>query len=80
MQIPTPLSHFLNGTYIYKLFNEKYWRATIVRFDKANEYYTIRYDDNDEEEFTHEEISAYLIPPKKNIGQNNNLDNKEARE
>ena len=65
MQIPPPLSHFPNGIFIYKLFNKKYLKATVIHFNKANEYYTVRYDDNDEEELTHEEIKEYLISPEK---------------
>ena len=65
MQIPTPLSHFPNETVIYKLFNEEYWKATVIRYDTQQAYYTVRYDDNDEEELTHEEITTYLIPPER---------------
>ena len=65
MQIPTPLSHFPNGTVIYKLFNKEYWKATVIRYDTQQAYYTVRYDNNDEGELTQEEITAYLIPPKR---------------
>ena len=65
MKIQKPLTHFPNVTFIYKLFNKKYWRATIIRFDTAKGYYTVHYNDNDEEELTHEEITAYLITPEK---------------
>ena len=58
MKIPKPLTHFPNGTFIYKLFNKKYWRATIVQFETAKDYYTVRYDNNDEEELTHKEITV----------------------
>ena len=61
--------------FIYKLSIKKYWRATIVRFNKAKEYYTVRYDDNNGKELTHEDITAYQIPPenkKKNTGPKNN--------
>ena len=63
--IPSPLSYFPNGTIIYKLFNKEYWKAKITQYDPKTSYYTIRYNDNDEEELTHQEINAYLIPPAK---------------
>ena len=65
MKIPTPLTHFPTGTVIYKLSNKKYWKGKVIRFDTKRDYYTVRYDDNDEEELTHEEIKAYLIPQQK---------------
>ena len=65
MKIPEPLAHFPNGTIIYKLFNKEYWKAKITRYNPTTSYYTVRYDDNDEEELTHQEITAYLIPPAK---------------
>ena len=65
MTIPSPLSHFLNETIIYKLFNKEYWKAKITKYNNKTSYYTVRYDDNDEEELTHQEINAYLIPPAK---------------
>ena len=65
MTIPSPLSHFPNGTIIYKLFNKEYWKAKITRYNPKTSYYTVRYDDNDKEELTHQEINAYLIPPAK---------------
>ena len=65
MKIPKPLTHFPNGTFIYKLFNKKYWRATIIQFDTTKEYYTVRYNDNNEEEFTQWEITVYLTLPEK---------------
>ena len=65
MQIPKPLTHFPNGTFIYKLFDKKYWRVTNIQFNTAKDYYTVRYDNNNEEEITHKEITAYLIPPDK---------------
>ena len=65
MTIPSPLSHFPNGTIIYKLFNKEYWKARVIRYNTKNAYYTIQYNDNDEEELTHEEINAYLIPSAK---------------
>ena len=65
MAILSPLSHFLNGTVIYKLFNTEYWRAKITRYNTKTAYYTVQYDDNDEEELTHKGKNAYLIPPAK---------------
>ena len=65
MTIPSPLSHFPNGTIIYKLFNKEYWKAKVIRYNTKPNYYTVQYDNNDEEELTHEEIDAYLIPPDK---------------
>ena len=62
MKIPKPLSHFPNGTVIYRLFNKEYWKATVIRYNTQLAFYTVRYNDNDEEELTHEEINAYLIP------------------
>ena len=63
MKIPEPLTHFPKQTAIYKLFNKKYWKGRVIRFDPKRDYYTVQYDDNDEEELTHEEVKAYLIPP-----------------
>ena len=63
--IPSPLTHFPNGTIIYKLFNKEYWKAKITRYNLTTSYYTVRYNDNDEEHFTHKEINDYLIPPAK---------------
>ena len=63
--IPSPLAHFPNGTIIYKLFDKEYWKAKITWYNQKTSYYTVRYDDNDEEELTHQEITAYLIPPAK---------------
>ena len=82
MQISPTLSQFKNGTFIYKLFNNKYWKATIIHFNKAKEYYTVSYDDNDEEELTHEEITAYLVLPeeKKEYWTKYNLTATEANE
>ena len=60
--IPSPLSHFPNGTIIHKLFNKEYWKARVIRNNTKRAYYTVRYDNNDEEELTHEEINVYLIP------------------
>ena len=65
MTIPSPLSHFPNRTIISKLFNKEYWEATIVRYNTKRAYYTVRYNNNDKEELTHEEIKTYLIPPEK---------------
>ena len=53
MQIPKPLTHFPSGTFIYKLFDKKYWRATIIQYDTRKGSYTVRYNDNNEEELTH---------------------------
>ena len=50
---------------IHKLFSKKYWKGKVIRFDKKREYYTVHYDNNNEEELAHEEIKAYLIPPEK---------------
>ena len=65
MKIPNPLSHFPKETKIYKLFNKKYWKGRVLQFDPKQHYYTVQYDDNDEEELTHAEVKAYLIPPKR---------------
>ena len=65
MTIPSPLSHFPNGTIIYKLFNKEYWKAKITGYNTKTFYYTVMYDDNDKEELTYQEINAYLIPPAK---------------
>ena len=64
-QIPKPLTYFPRGTFIYKLFDKKYWQATILGFDTHKGYYTVQYDDNDEEELTPEEVESYPIPPEK---------------
>ena len=32
MKIPKLITHFSNCTFIYKLFNKNYWRATIVQY------------------------------------------------
>ena len=73
MTIPSPLSHFPNGTIIYKLFNKEYLKAKTTQYNPRTSYYTVRYNDNGEE-LTHQEINAYLIPlEKRSIGQNNNL-------
>ena len=37
----------------------------MIRYDTQKGYYTVQYDNNHEEELTHEEIEAYLIPPGK---------------
>ena len=63
MKIPEPLTHFPKQTAIYKLFNKKYWKGRVLRFNPKRDYYTVQYDDNDEEELTHAEVKAYLIPP-----------------
>ena len=63
LNIPTPLTHFPNGTAIYKFFNKKYWKGRVIRFNPKQDYYIVHYDDNDEEELTHKEITSYLIPP-----------------
>ena len=62
MTIPSTLSHFPNGTIIYKLFNKEYWKAKIIRYNTKRAYCTVQYNYNDEEELTHEEINAYIIP------------------
>ena len=65
MTIPSPLSHFPNGTIIYKLFNKEYWKAKITGYNTKTSYYTVWYNDNDEEELTHQKINTYLISPAK---------------
>ena len=65
MKVLTPLSHFPNKTVIYKLFNKEYWKAIVIRYNTQHTYYTVQYNDNNEEELTHEDINAYLIPPEK---------------
>ena len=40
-------------------------KQKITRYNPKTSYYTVRYNDNDEEELTHQEITAYLIPPAK---------------
>ena len=65
MQIPTPLAHFPTGTVIYKLFSKEYWKATVIRHNTRQAYYTVQYNNNNEEELTYEEIKAYLIPPER---------------
>ena len=65
MKISTPLTHFPTGTVIYKLFSKKYWKGRVIRFNPKRDYYTVQYDDSDEEDLTHEEIKAYLVPPEK---------------
>ena len=44
MTIPSPLTHFPNGTIIYKLFNKEYWKAKITQYNPKTSYYTVRYD------------------------------------
>ena len=53
------------GTFIYKLFDKKYRRVSILGFDTEKGYYTVRYNTNDKEELTPEDVKSYLNPPKK---------------
>ena len=53
-----PITLYPRGTFIYKLFDKKYWQATILGFDTHKGY-------NNEEELTPEEVVLYLKPPKK---------------
>ena len=63
MKIPEPLAHFPKQTAIYKLFNKKYWKGRVICFDPKTDQYTVQYDDDNEEELTHNKVKAYLIPP-----------------
>ena len=39
--IPSPLSHFPNGTVIHKLFNKEYRKARVTRYNAKRAYYTV---------------------------------------
>ena len=55
-KINKPITFHPWGTCIYKLFDKKYWRATILGFNTQKGYYTVQYNDNNEEELIPEEV------------------------
>ena len=49
------------GTRIKKCFNDKYYKGKTCAYNPFLAYYTIKYDDGDEEELTKEEVEEHRI-------------------
>ena len=56
------VGHYKFGTRIRKRFNDNEdYDGKICGYNPFYEYYSIEYDDGDEEEFTPEEVKNYII-------------------
>ena len=60
-----PTLTFSKWNYYVNFFNKEYWKGKIKGYNIKKLYWTVRYNENDKEEHTHQEINAYLIPPSK---------------
>ena len=53
------------GTIIYKQFGREIHRGHITSYDTTRRYYRIAYEDDDEEEMTHDEVTLHRSKPKR---------------
>ena len=58
-----PTILYLNGTTIWKSSNKVFWRWLVIGHDARRILYSIKYDDGDFEELTHNQVKRFLKSP-----------------
>ncbi|MBA0625281.1 hypothetical protein Godav_010499 [Gossypium davidsonii] len=53
---------WLEGREVQKLFGERYYRGSVIQFDKETGWYRVEYEDGDSEDLDWNELEELLLP------------------